>query len=45
MYDCLASLGIANWVLAAIAIGCAAACATVVLCGACIQGMGLILYF
>lgn len=45
MNDCLASMGIANWVLAAIAIGCAAACATVVLCGPCIQGMGLILYF
>lgn len=45
MNDCLASMGIANWVLAAIAIACAAACTTVVLCGPCIQGMGLILYF
>lgn len=45
MNNCLASLGVANWVLAAISIGCAAACATVALCAPCIQGMGLFLYF
>lgn len=45
MNKCLADMGVANWILAAIAVACGAACTTVVLCAPCIQGMGIYLAF
>lgn len=36
--DCLASQGIPNWVIGVFVLVCGAACGTVILCAACIEG-------